>query len=368
RDDLAHRAAAERVLLLDREHQQRQHVLLIRERQAHARVPVRGGDQSPQQRRLDRIRLVGRRRMQQLGQDRAAIGLAEKCTGMEELSHEARGQLIDRQPQVAAQEARSLALVEIHERIAADLVERERRAPIGPHVLQIAEELEHDGFGVARPGQPLGNIPQIEFRHGVVLPQAVNARWSRYAKAIRMPRGRANPPSATTSRAAGARGVTAGVRNTKRRRTPMPRLVSERPILGMSSELGEVMAQARAREAAGERVLHLERGEPDFDTPPHIVEALAAAARAGETHYPDVRGTPALRRALVEKLARENGIACEPDDVVVTVGGTHGLYCAFQALLGPAQEVLVLSPHWMAIPKLVAFCAGSAMRTLPAYL
>ena len=148
----------------------------------------------------------------------------------------------------------------------------------------------------------------------------------------------------------------------------MPRLVSERPILGMSSELGEVMAQARAREAAGERVLHLERGEPDFDTPPHIVEALAAAARAGETHYPDVRGTPALRRALVEKLARENGIACEPDDVVVTVGGTHGLYCAFQALLGPAQEVLVLSPHWMAIPKLVAFCAGSAMRTLPAYL
>src|SRR5207249_2358283 len=141
----------------------------------------------------------------------------------------------------------------------------------------------------------------------------------------------------------------------------MPQLIAHRPVLKLTSELGRVMAAASAREQAGQRVFHLERGEPDFDTPPHIVEALAAAARAGETHYPDVRGTPALRRALVEKLARENGIACEPDDVVVTVGGTHGLYCAFQALLGPAQEVLVLSPHWMAIPKLVAFCAGSAM-------
>jgi aspartate aminotransferase len=148
----------------------------------------------------------------------------------------------------------------------------------------------------------------------------------------------------------------------------MPRLVADRPVLTMTSELAKVMAAAKEREAAGERVLHLERGEPDFDTPPHVVEALAAAARAGETHYPDARGTLALRRALVEKLARENRIACDVDDVVVTCGGTHGLFCAFQALLGAGDEVLVLSPHWMAIPKLVAFCAGATMRTLPAYL
>jgi hypothetical protein len=65
-------------------------------------------------------------------------------------------------------------------------------------------------------------------------------------------------------------------------------------------------------------VIHLERGEPDFDTPPHIVEALAAAARAGETHYPDARGTLALREALVQKLERDNAVRCHPDDVVVT--------------------------------------------------
>lgn len=148
----------------------------------------------------------------------------------------------------------------------------------------------------------------------------------------------------------------------------MPRLISDRPILHMTSELGRVMAKARSREEAGERVLHLERGEPDFETPPHVVEALAKAARDGETHYPDARGTLALREALVEKLRRENRIACEPDDVVMTLGGTHALCLAFQSLLGPGDEVLVFSPHWMAIPKLVALAHGATMRSFPAYL
>src|SRR2546428_11972454 len=105
----------------------------------------------------------------------------------------------------------------------------------------------------------------------------------------------------------------------------MPRLIADRSILRMTSELGKVMAAARAREQAGARVVHLERGEPDFDTPPHIVEALAAAARAGETHYPDARGALAFRQTLVEKLERGNGIRCEPDDITVTQGGTHAL-------------------------------------------
>ncbi|HET7226169.1 MAG TPA: aminotransferase class I/II-fold pyridoxal phosphate-dependent enzyme [Candidatus Eisenbacteria bacterium] len=148
----------------------------------------------------------------------------------------------------------------------------------------------------------------------------------------------------------------------------MPKLIADRPVLHTTSALTQVMAEAKARELAGERVLHLERGEPDFETPPHIVEALAAAARGGETHYPDARGVMALRAALVEKLARENGILAHPDDVVVTNGGTHGLYLVFQGLLSAGDELLVLSPHWMAIPKLVGFADGATMRTLPAYL
>ena len=148
----------------------------------------------------------------------------------------------------------------------------------------------------------------------------------------------------------------------------MPRLIADRPVLHTTSELGRVMQAARAREAAGERVLHLERGEPDFDTPPHIVEVLARAARDGHTHYPHERGLPALREALVEKLARENGIRVHEDDLTVTAGGTHALYLAIQCVLSAGDELLVLSPHWMALPKLVGFAAGARYRTLPVYL
>ena len=148
----------------------------------------------------------------------------------------------------------------------------------------------------------------------------------------------------------------------------MLKLLTDRPLLHMTSELGRVMAAARAREAAGERVLHLERGEPDFDTPVHICEALAKAARDGHTHYPDQRGERALREALVEKLARENGFTAHLDDITVTAGGTHGLFITMQALLARGDELLVLSPHWMAIPKLVGFVEGAAYRSLPVYL
>ncbi len=148
----------------------------------------------------------------------------------------------------------------------------------------------------------------------------------------------------------------------------MPRLIADRAVLHATSEMGRVMAAARAREQAGERVLHLERGEPDFDTPPHVVEALARAARDGKTHYPDPRGERALRDALVAKLARENGIAAHPDDLVVTSGGTHGLFVAMQALLSRGDELLVLSPHWMALPHLVGFVDGATWRSFPAYM
>ena len=148
----------------------------------------------------------------------------------------------------------------------------------------------------------------------------------------------------------------------------MPRLIADRAVLHSTSELGRVMADAARRESAGERIIHLERGEPDFDTPPHIVEALARAARDGYTHYPDARGEKTLREALQEKLERENGIRAALEDITVTAGGTHGLYLAIQCLLSAGDELLVLSPHWMALPKLVGFAAGATYRTLPVYL
>jgi aspartate/methionine/tyrosine aminotransferase len=148
----------------------------------------------------------------------------------------------------------------------------------------------------------------------------------------------------------------------------MPRLVADREVFRTSSDLAQVMAAAAMREADGQRILHLERGEPDFETPPHIVEALAAAARAGETHYPNPGGTLPLRVALTEKLSLENDIACHPEDVVVTAGATHALSMAFQALLSPGDEILLLSPYWMMVPRMLGLVEGARWRAVPAYL
>jgi len=148
----------------------------------------------------------------------------------------------------------------------------------------------------------------------------------------------------------------------------MPRLVADREVFRTPSDLAQVMAAATAREVDGQRILHLERGEPDFDTPPHVVEALAVAARSGETHYPNPGGALPLRVALTEKLSLDNSIDCHPEDVVVTAGATHALSLVFQALLSPGDEVLLLSPYWMMIPRMLGLIEGARWRAVPAYL
>src|ERR1051326_2553286 len=119
----------------------------------------------------------------------------------------------------------------------------------------------------------------------------------------------------------------------------MPRLIADRAVLHSTSELGRVMAAAAAREQAGERILHLERGEPDFDTPAHIVEALARAPRDGYTHYPDARAARSRRGVGAERRAREKGIPAHFDAIVAPAGGTHGLYLAIQCLLSAGDEL-----------------------------
>jgi aspartate/methionine/tyrosine aminotransferase len=99
--------------------------------------------------------------------------------------------------------------------------------------------------------------------------------------------------------------------------------------------------------AAGQPdVLHLEVGEPDFPTPPHIVEAGVAAARAGFTRYAPNAGLPELREAIAEKLARVNGLRVTPEQVVVTAGSVCGLMTTLMALVEPGDEVLLPDPGW----------------------
>jgi aspartate/methionine/tyrosine aminotransferase len=115
--------------------------------------------------------------------------------------------------------------------------------------------------------------------------------------------------------------------------------------------------------AAGQpNVLHLEVGEPDFPTPPHIVEAGVAAARAGFTRYAPNAGLPELREAIAEKLARVNGLRVTPDQVVVTAGSVCGLMTTLMALVEPGDEVLLPDPGW---PNCEMMVRGIGARPVP---
>jgi aspartate/methionine/tyrosine aminotransferase len=93
-------------------------------------------------------------------------------------------------------------------------------------------------------------------------------------------------------------------------------------------------------------VLHLEVGEPDFPTPPHIVEAGIRALRDGHTRYTANAGTASLREAIAVKLRERNGIVAEPDEVVVTHGAINGLLASLMVLVEPREGILVPDPGW----------------------
>lgn len=112
-------------------------------------------------------------------------------------------------------------------------------------------------------------------------------------------------------------------------------------------------------QARGQTVISLMRGEPDFDTPVHIVDAAAAAMRAGRTRYPDNRGEQSLREAIAVKLARDNGLSYNHDtEVLVTTGATLGIHAALAALVDEGDEVLLPDPIYDAYQSPILSCGG----------
>ncbi len=122
-----------------------------------------------------------------------------------------------------------------------------------------------------------------------------------------------------------------------------------------------MVARDRARQlkAQGRDIIDLTAGEPDFATPPHIAQAVAAAFAAGETRYTPVNGTPALRQAIVAKLARENGVRYQPDQIAVGGGAKQVIYNALAATVGAGDEVIVPAPYWVSYPDMVLACDGT---------
>ena len=122
-----------------------------------------------------------------------------------------------------------------------------------------------------------------------------------------------------------------------------------------------VTALARELKAAGEDVIGLGAGEPDFDTPEHIKEAAITALRNGETKYTAVDGTIELKEAVCAKFKRDNELDYRPDQINVGVGGKHVMYNAFVATLNPGDEVIIPAPYWVSYPDMVLLAGGEPM-------
>lgn len=121
--------------------------------------------------------------------------------------------------------------------------------------------------------------------------------------------------------------------------------MSERAARLRPTAVNRALQAARELQAEGRSLVSLMRGQPDTPTPPHIVEAAIRSLRDGRTGYPDNRGEPALRRAVAEKLRRDQGLEYDPDrEILITDGATLGLFAALGALMRQNARVLLPDP------------------------
>ena len=141
------------------------------------------------------------------------------------------------------------------------------------------------------------------------------------------------------------------------------RLADRMAKLGTESAF-EVLARARAMEDAGRKIIHLEIGEPDFPTAPHIVEAAVEALRAGATHYVPAPGIPPLRQAVAAFLERTGRMRVAPDRVVVTPGAKPIMFFTILALAGEGDEVLYPDPGFPMYESITSF-AGAVPVPVP---
>jgi len=136
----------------------------------------------------------------------------------------------------------------------------------------------------------------------------------------------------------------------------------ERLSLLKPTAVNSILAEAKELQTQGRKLVSLMRGEPDFPTPPHIVEAGVRAMQSGRTAYPDNRGEYTLRKAIAEKLERENDLLYDPGfEVLATDGATLGIYAALMALVEEDDEVLVPDPIYDAYQSPIRL-AGAVPR------
>ena len=124
-----------------------------------------------------------------------------------------------------------------------------------------------------------------------------------------------------------------------------------------------ISAKAKAMKAAGESVVSFGVGEPDFNTPEHIIDAAKAALDNGHTKYTPSSGLLPLRKAICEKFQKDNGLSYEPSQIIVSNGAKHSIFNACYATLEEGDEVIIPAPYWLTYPEVVKVCGAT-----PVYL
>jgi aspartate aminotransferase len=138
-------------------------------------------------------------------------------------------------------------------------------------------------------------------------------------------------------------------------------MVSQRLASIHESTTMKISAMAKKLNSSGLDVIDLGVGEPDFDTPKHIVEAGCDAIKRGETHYAPLGGIPDLRQAIAEKLNNENLLEVATDDIIVTPGAKMAVFAAIQALIREGEDCLLIGPSWVSYEPSVAFAGGQVV-------
>jgi aspartate aminotransferase len=124
-----------------------------------------------------------------------------------------------------------------------------------------------------------------------------------------------------------------------------------------------ITAKAAELKSLGHDVIGLGAGEPDFNTPQHIIDAAVQSMNEGYTKYTPSAGLPALKKAIQEKFIKDQGIEYKPNEIIVVNGAKHALYTLFQVLLNEGDEVIIPTPYWVSYPEQVKLAGG-----IPVYI
>src|SRR5438309_3612082 len=123
----------------------------------------------------------------------------------------------------------------------------------------------------------------------------------------------------------------------------------------------EVLNRARELECQGKDIIHLEIGEPDFDTPQNIVHSAVNALNAGWTHYGPSAGLPELRQAIAEEVSKSRGVRVQPEEVVVVPGGKPIIFFTILALIDEGDEVIYPNPGFPIYESMINYVGGKAV-------